>query len=46
MPYDPEICQHEPHEDCLHCRICGVCREDLDSDDVCPDCGGKDENEE
>jgi hypothetical protein len=36
-------CQHDEHEDCLICRECGQCREDLDSDDLCMDCGGKDE---
>lgn len=43
--YDPETCEHAPHEDCLNCMICGQCREDLDSEDVCMDCGGEDESE-
>lgn len=33
-------CQHKATEDCIICAICGQCREDLDSDDICMDCGG------
>ena len=36
MPMD---CQHADHEDCMYCILCGSgCREDLNDDDVCPDC--------
>ena len=38
-------CQHQEHEDCLICTECGCCREDVDEDDVCMDCGGIDHNE-
>ena len=41
---EAETCQHEPHEDCMHCVDCGKCREDLDSEDRCMGCGGVDEN--
>lgn len=41
--YDPAQCQHKPSEDCMICRDCGDCREDLDSTDLCMDCGGEDE---
>lgn len=27
----------------MYCSVCHERREDVDSDDVCPDCGGKDE---
>lgn len=33
-------CQHQPSEDCLCYSVCGECREDLDSTDICIDCGG------
>jgi hypothetical protein len=36
-------CQHKVNEDCFICSICGLCREDLDADDVCMDCGGIEE---
>lgn len=36
-------CQHDPSEDCMICRECGKCKEDLDSDDLCIACGGEDE---
>lgn len=36
--YDPQICQHAPHEDCLICCECGRCSESLDKDDVCAEC--------
>lgn len=36
---------HGPHEDCLRCIDCGTCREDLDCQDRCPDCGGHDCNQ-
>lgn len=38
------VCEHKPNEDCLICRICGECKESLDEDDVCTECGGKDED--
>lgn len=38
-------CGHDSHEDCMNCAVCGHCREDLDSNDICMDCGGVDENE-
>ena len=41
-----EGCKHGPEEECMFCSVCGRCREDLDSDDVCMDCGGVDENAE
>jgi len=45
--YKPEReCGHEDYEDCMICAECGECKEDLDSSDVCMDCGGVDENEE
>ena len=34
-------CEHGEHEDCMICSECHTCREDLDEDDVCMDCGGK-----
>lgn len=34
----PNKCQHDKDEDCLICSICGECREDLNEDDICPDC--------
>jgi len=40
------MCEHESNEDCMFCCMCGQCREDLDSNDICMDCGGVDENEE
>lgn len=40
---DKSDCQHQDHEDCMNCAVCGRCREDLDSNDVCMDCGGIDE---
>jgi hypothetical protein len=33
--------EHQRSEDCLTCRCCGKCREDLDETDLCPDCGGE-----
>jgi len=39
-----EECEHDRTEDCMVCRCCGRCREDLDSDDTCRACGGVDEN--
>ena len=45
-PADPDdSCGHDDCEDCLICASCGRCREDLDSNDICMDCGGVDENE-
>jgi hypothetical protein len=38
-------CKHDEHEACMVCTNCGHCREDLDSNDLCMDCGGIDENE-
>jgi hypothetical protein len=35
---------HGETYDCLVCACCGNCREDVDSDDYCLDCGGVDEN--
>ena len=34
------VCQHAEHEDCMSCQGCmdGVCREDLNDDDLCPEC--------
>jgi len=45
-PGDPlkTSCQHKITEDCLVCIICGRCKEDLDSEDICIDCGGVDES--
>jgi hypothetical protein len=41
---EPELregeCQHGADEDHMLCTDCGVCREDLDSEDRCMDCGG------
>jgi len=34
-------CEHGEHEDCMICSECHTCREDLDEDDVCMDCGGQ-----
>jgi hypothetical protein len=31
-------CQHKSNEDCMFCVECGQCREDLDDNDMCPDC--------
>lgn len=34
-----ESCGHADHEDCMYCILCGSgCREDLNDDDVCPEC--------
>ena len=41
----PPTCEHESREDHMNCMFCGQCREDLDSNDLCMDCGGVDENE-
>jgi hypothetical protein len=38
-------CDHNSNEECMFCSICGDCREDLDEQDVCMDCGGVDHNE-
>lgn len=38
-------CKHDEHEDCMTCTNCNQCREDLDSTDLCMDCGGVDEDE-
>ena len=40
-PNEPlgEDCAHKVTEDCLICAVCGRCREDLDEDDVCTECG-------
>ena len=38
-------CTHDIDEDCMNCTNCGACREDLDSNELCMDCGGVDENE-
>jgi hypothetical protein len=43
--YDPNKCEHEPYEDCLICTECGQCKESVDSNDVCTDCGGQDESD-
>lgn len=40
-----ETCEHKSFEDCLICSICGNCSESLDSQDICADCGGKNEND-
>ena len=29
---------HQAHEDCLICAICGTCTESLDEEDVCSEC--------
>jgi len=39
-------CEHEPHEDCMNCDVCGNCKEDLDSENICIDCGGDPEDDE
>ena len=31
---------HKEHEDCMLCRICGVCTEEVNADDTCPACIG------
>jgi hypothetical protein len=33
-------CGHKVAEDCMVCAICGRCREDLDEEDICTECGG------
>lgn len=38
-------CQHQEGEDCMTCRECGVCREDLDEDDLCPECKEQEQGE-
>jgi len=36
------VCQHAEHEDCMYCINCGSeCREDLDEEDMCPECAKK-----
>ena len=40
--YNPDVCEHEPHEDCLVCVDCNCCKESLDCEDRCSDCGGHD----
>ncbi len=32
------MCSHDAHEECMFCARCGFCREDLDEEDICPDC--------
>ncbi len=39
-------CEHTITEDHLICQKCGRCREDVDNDDICIACGGKDESTE
>jgi hypothetical protein len=39
-----ENCEHLATHDCMICSVCGECSESLDSNDVCTDCGGTDEN--
>jgi hypothetical protein len=34
-------CECLPDPDAMYCSECGKAREDLDENDVCPDCGGK-----
>jgi len=31
-------CGHKSNEDCMFCADCGECSEELDEDDICPDC--------
>jgi hypothetical protein len=31
-------CEHDPDEDCMNCMECGKCCEDVNDDDICPDC--------
>lgn len=31
-------CGHKDDEDCLICRQCGECREDVNDEDICMDC--------
>lgn len=38
------MCEHDRHEDCMVCIGCNKCREDLNSNDYCMECGGVDEN--
>ena len=35
-------CNHKSTEDCMICAICGRCREDLNSADICTDCSEND----
>lgn len=38
----PADCDHLGHKDCMFCVACeSGCREDLDDDDLCPDCAPK-----
>lgn len=37
---DVSECEHQDFEDHMFCAICHKCREDLDENDICPDCGG------
>jgi hypothetical protein len=37
-PLGPE-CEHKVTEDCLVCAICGLCRESLNEEDICVECG-------
>jgi hypothetical protein len=37
-PTTKHTCSDENPEDCMVCTCCGNCREDVDEDDVCPDC--------
>jgi hypothetical protein len=30
--------EHEPNEDCMYCAECGECSENLNDDDLCPEC--------
>jgi hypothetical protein len=39
---DDHGCAHKSNEDCLICAGCGACREDLDTEDFCGDCGSGD----
>jgi hypothetical protein len=39
---DAPTCEHAEGEDCMNCVDCGRCREDLDCQDRCGECGGHD----
>ncbi len=33
-----EECEHQENEECMICHECGMCREDVNSEDICTDC--------
>lgn len=38
---DEHTCPDALERDCFYCVCCGNCREDVDDDDLCLDCGGR-----